>query len=77
MRTSEWFSTVDDDGVFVYFLIGVSPHIPAEHEDTKMAELIGRLDPFVSATEANEDVLAGQVQWTLNLYDRIERKKVG
>jgi hypothetical protein len=67
MRTSEWFSTVDDDGVFVHFLISVAPHIPAEHGDTKMAELLGHLDPFVLA---GEDVL-------IELNRRDEKKKVG
>jgi hypothetical protein len=75
MRTSDWFSTVDDNGMFVHFLISVAPHVPAEHGDTKMAELLGHLDPFVSATEACEDVLIEQVQWTLDWWD--EKKKVG
>lgn len=47
-------------------LLTFTDRTPIEAQDTHLALKIGEIDPFVSATEAGEDVLPERVQWVLD-----------
>lgn len=47
-------------------LLAFTDRTPVNIQDTHLAMKLGELDPFVTATEACEDVVPEQVQWMLS-----------
>lgn len=71
MQQSMWVTNGQD-----YELMVFAPIISHEHEDIKLCELIGDLDPFVKAVETGEDVVLEQVAWNIDQATN-EKRNVG
>lgn len=71
MQQSIWVTNGQE-----YELLIFSANNSCEHEDIKLCELVGELDPFVSAVETGDDVILEQVAWNIDQVMN-EKRNVG
>lgn len=71
MQQSMWVTNGQE-----YELLIFSANNSCEHEDIKLCELVGELDPFVSAVETGDDVILEQVAWNIDQVMN-EKRNVG